>query len=611
MLVNTPSRYYDAMNFLMEQIDSHDLNNMLEMTVDTETDGLHPWHGNRLCGISLKCNERVFYFPFRHGIGMGEINLPLPLLQDFKEILTCDWVVYLGHNYKFDLQMFYVDGITVPKHIEDTQLAAHLMNENEYDYKNGNIVFINGKPKTMYRLKELSDRYVGGTSSMEEAELERKLIKVWGYAKTAKEAKGRMWMLAPEHVAPYAIQDVVITRALRDFYIPHLKTWRLYDIWQESNEYEVVATWMEIHGMQLDIPLMDQYMKQSIPKAEEYLKKLQEIAGYALNPRSNPQMSAFMGMKSTAKERLDEIKESLAPLPSNPNYTVKDVIKILETYRSYEKVNVNYYEKFVRMMDENNVIHTSIHMTGTISGRWSMSDPPMQAIPRYSDIYKVKDVFIARPGFTLVEADHSQAEMRLANHYTKDEVMREKILRGADLHQETADVLNIPRNAAKRMNFGCVYGIGKVSIARQLYIDEELAAQYLNKYHGLYKGFKTLSRTTEAMADQRGYIRLWTGRVRRYDQYNPTHKSMSNLIQGAVAEIIRYCILRTYRELNQHGVKLLLQVHDSILFEVPDDILFDVLPVISKIMTDFDFEIPLKVDIKYGKSWGNMKLWKQ
>jgi len=187
--------------------------------------------------------------------------------------------------------------------------------------------------------------------------------------------------------------------------------------------------------------------------------------------------------------------------------------------------------------------------------------------------------------------------------------MKEKIMRGADIHTETANELDIPRNGAKRINFGVIYGIGKRALARQLHILESLAAQYLGKYHKLYPGFKALYRATEAMAKNRGYIRMWTGRVRRYDQYNPPHKAMSNLIQGSVAEVMRVAITKLYRELSPIGVRLILQIHDDVIFEIPDEILHDVLPMIKRIMTDFDFDIPMEVDIKYGKSWGNMKKW--
>lgn len=609
MLVNQPSKYYDAMTYLYGKIDLHSIDNPLRMIVDTETTGLRPWSGDRICGIVIKCEGRKFYFPFRHGIGMGEINIPLERMEDFREILSGDWVVYDGHNYKFDMQMFYVDGIPMPKRIRDSQLAAHLMNENEPDLKDGKPWFRNGKLVTNFKLKSLGDKYISGESSRESEALEKRVI-AYGYARSISDAKGNLWKLPPEAVSDYAIQDVDLTEALIDFYIPHLKTWRLYDIWEEVNEYEIIATWMEIYGMPLDLPLMYSYMAESQPKAQEYLLKLQEIAGYPLNPRSNPQIAALLGLKSSKKEILETIRDSEEPLMLNPNYTLGETVRTLEAYRSYEKVNVNYYEKFDRLKDQYGNIHTSIFLTGTISGRWSMGDPPMQAIPKKSVIYRVKDVFRAREGYTLVEADQKQAEMRVANHYTGDQAMRDRILRGADIHTENSEELGIPRDAAKRIGFGCNYGIGKVSLARQLHCTEQVAEVYLNKYHGLYKGFRILSKKCEAMALARGYIRMWTGRIRHYDAYNEEHKAMSNLIQGAVAEIIRVCSLRCYRELAPRGVRQLLQVHDSLVFEVPDGILFEVLPIINNLMTDFDFDVPLGVDIKYGKSWGKMTEWK-
>lgn len=610
MLVNHPSRYYNAITYLMEKTDMKKVLRA-NMTVDLETTGLDPWHGDRLCGIAIECEGEGFYFPFRHGVGMGEINIPLKRLQDFKSLLSKENTTYLGHNYKFDLQMLYVDKIPMPKRIEDTQLAAHLMNENEYDYdKDGKVRFRDGKPVTMFRLKELGDRYIGAGSSGEEKTLGNRVM-AYGYANTMKETKGNMWKLPPEAVASYAIQDVFLTKQLRDFYVPHLKNWKLLDIWRETNEYELVATWMEIYGMHIDIDLMREYMADSHPKAEMYAAKLVEIAGYALNPRSSKQINTLLQLASSKKEVLETLRDSDDPLVMNPNYTLGETIKIVEAFRSYDKVNANYYDKYERMMDKNYNLHYSIFLTGTISGRWSVGDPPMQAVPRYSEIYRVKDVFVARPGYTLVEADLSQAEMRLATDYADEATMKDKIMRGADVHTETAEELDIPRDGAKRINFGVIYRIGKIALARQLHITEELASKYLNKYHGMYPGFRALAKICEAMATHRGYIRLWTGRVRRYDKYNDPYKAMSNLIQGGIAEVIRHCILRNYRDLTPKGVRMLLQVHDSIMFEVLDEILFDVLPIISKNMTDFDFGVPMKVDIKYGKRWGSMTKWKE
>jgi DNA polymerase-1 len=228
-------------------------------------------------------------------------------------------------------------------------------------------------------------------------------------------------------------------------------------------------------------------------------------------------------------------------------------------------------------------------------------------------VFKVKDVFTARPGMTMIQADYKQAEMRLVTHYTKDKTMRDLIESDADLHSATAEMLNIPRNAAKRINFSVIYGIGYRKLSENLRVDQETARDYLERYHALYPGFRKLMYQCEDFAKQNGYIKMWTGRMRHFNvdpaRADP-HKAMSNLIQGGVAEIVRVAISRLYPAIKDIGGNMLLQVHDSVIFEIPDENLAVALPTIKLIMEDFDFVPRVGVDIEYGKSWGTFHKWK-
>jgi DNA polymerase-1 len=212
----------------------------------------------------------------------------------------------------------------------------------------------------------------------------------------------------------------------------------------------------------------------------------------------------------------------------------------------------------------------------------------------------------------MIQADYKQAEMRLVTHYTKDPVMRELIETGADLHSATAEKLGIPRNAAKRLNFSVIYGIGYRKLAENLRVDPKIAKDYLEKYHGLYPGFRKLMRECEDFAKANGYIKIWTGRTRHFNvdpKIADPHKAMSNLIQGGVAEIVRVAISRLFPAIRDLGGNMLLQVHDSIIFEVPDETLHVALPTIKTVMEDFDFVPKVGVDIEYGKSWGGFHKW--
>ena len=588
MLVNTPQKFRKALGHLSQSLPY--------LVVDLETTGLNPYHGDRMCGIVIGHKDERFYFPFRHEGEGGPTNLPMECMEKLRPVLGDPDTTYIGWNYKFDIHFLIQDGFTMPQKIEDVMLAAHLMNENEYVLKNGRVQFIGPKPKVGYQLKRLSDKYLSDDSSLEEQILIDKIMHQ-GLASSVKKAKGAMWKLPADDVAPYALDDVRLTEAMRDFYIPHLKNWKLFELWQEINEYCLITAKAEINGMPVDVDLIRQYIKETEIQMKVYKDQLDQMAGYCINPNSPKQICNLLGTTSSNRETLEELMEG-----------GDERAEVIMKYRQWSKISSTYYQKYLENVDSENKIHTSLHLTGTVSGRLSSSNPNLQAIPRKTDVYKVKDVFIALPGHYFVQADYSQAEMRIGTSYAGEERMKEKIIRGADLHTETADELDIPRDAAKRINFGVIYGIGKVSLAKQLKIPEQLAGQYLSKYHGMYPGFRQLYRKCEAMAEQRGYIRMWTGRARRYDAFNPTHKAMSNLIQGSVAEMMRVVITKLDEEIPE--IKMCLQVHDSIVFQVPKEGFDGHMRRIKDIMENTpDFDIPMNVDLEYGERWGTAQKW--
>lgn len=533
------------------------------LVVDLETNGLKMWQGHRLCGIAIGAEDKSFYFPFRHVNG----NLPLDKLQDFKPILSDPRKTYTGYNYGFDLKFLAVEGIALPVTIECVQTAAHLMNENEETFK----------------LKKLGDKYVRPGSSDEDAKLAERLLS-FGYG------KDEMWRLPPEEVAPYACQDVILTRELRDFYLPHLDTWGIQALWREVNEYLLHVTAMEVRGMFLNTTLIHQYIGECKIQVERMRGVIEKLAGYPINLNSSKQLQAWLGLESTAAEVIETMKDR------------PGVAELLE-YRGWNRAEANYYRKFLEL-ERNSVLHPNLNITGTDTGRLSASNPPMQAIPVRDEVYKVKDVFQAREGHSLVEADYSQAELRVASHYAQEELMADKLIRGADIHTETGEEIGIPRDAAKRLNFSVIYGIGAKTLSERLGVPMKLAKQYLNKYHDRYPGFRVLYNRAEMVASQRGYIRMFSGRLRHYNTPTAyTHKASSNLIQGSVAEMVRIAITRLARL----QMPMLLQVHDSIIFEVPDEKVGEFLPVIKEQMENQKWcTVPMKVDIKRGKSWGLM-----
>jgi DNA polymerase-1 len=355
--------------------------------------------------------------------------------------------------------------------------------------------------------------------------------------------------------------------------------------------------------MHVDTDMIKKYQIEAESMYKEAQDKLNKAAGFELNPNSSKKVCEFLKVHSSAAEVLVDVIDAGGQDAENA--------KLVQIARGWKSVDSRYYTPYLEAMDERGDLHCSLNLIGTYTGRLSCSNPNLQAVAKHTDIFKVKDVFTARPGYIMVQADYKQAEMRLVTHYTKDQLMKELIENDADLHSETANRLGIPRQAAKRLNFSVIYGIGAKHLSESLRVEFPVAKDYLEKYHGLYPGFRKLMYQCEDFAKEYGYIELWTGRLRHFNVPSADpHKAMSNLIQGGVAEIVRVAISRLYPAMKDIGANMLMQVHDSIIFEIPEDQINIALPTIQFIMEDFDFDPKPGVDIEYGYSWGLFQKWK-
>lgn len=564
--------------------------------VDTETTGLSIF-GNAtrkrdvVIGIAIDTGLNAYYFPFRHKQGQ---NLPMESMKFFQSYLSDPHRTYGGWNYCYDLHMMEFDGINIAPNFEDGMLALHLINENEPNY----------------RLKDVCDRYGIGDGSLQESILEDKVYEECqrlGYEcskspRAANNTKSMMYVLPPEDIEPYACDDVRLTRLTLSYLKPVLQEQGLYDIWRQVNYYSYVVTLMEHRGMHINPETIQAYQTEAVEKLAEAQHQLNEAAGFELNPNSPKKVCAFLGVQSSAAEVLSDVIDAGGQNAENA--------KLVQIARGWKSVDSRYYTPYLNLMDDNNDLHCNLNLIGTYTGRLSCSNPNLQAVAKATEVFKVKDVFEARPGYTMIQADYKQAEMRLVTHYTKDKVMKELIEADADLHSATADRLGIPRNAAKRINFSVIYGIGYKHLADSLKVEQAVAKDYLEKYHALYPGFRKLLSQCEDFAKAKGYIKMWTGRTRHFNtpKCDP-HNAMSNLIQGGVAEIVRVAISRLYPAITDIGGYMLLQVHDSVIFEVPDENLEIALRTIKYIMEDFDFDPKVGVDVEFGKSWGTFQKW--
>ena len=587
MLIDTPEK--------LEQIKPR-LLACTDPCVDTETTGLSIFGNAKrkrdvVIGIAIDDGTNAYYFPFRHAQG---VNLPMECMGFFQQYLSDEHRTYGGWNYNYDLHMMAFDGIEIAPNFEDAMLAVHLLNENEPDFK----------------LKSTSDRYGIGDGSLQESILEDKVfeecrrlgVECSRSPNAANNTKSMMYMLPPEDVEPYATDDVRLTRGILDMVKPALEHYGLYQIWKQINYYSYIITLMEHRGMHIDPGIIQRYQVEAEEKYADSQRRLNEAAGFELNPNSPKKVCEFLHVSSSSAEKLEEVIDAGGRDAENA--------KLVQEARGWKSVDSRYYTPYLQSMDGNNILHCSLNLIGTYTGRLSCSNPNLQAVAKHTEVFKVKDVFTARPGYIMCQADYKQAEMRLVTHYTKDPLMKELIENNADLHSETANRLGIPRQAAKRLNFSVIYGIGAKHLSESLRVDFGVAKDYLEKYHGLYPGFRKLMYQCEDFAKEYGYIQMWTGRLRHFNvpEADP-HKAMSNLIQGGVAEIVRVAISRLFPAMTDIGAKMLMQVHDSIIFEIPEDQINVALPTIKLIMEDFDFCPKPGVDIEYGYSWGLFQKW--
>lgn len=597
------------------------------IVMDTETTGLEPFLGDRAIGYALKgvnlsdtsVVSKNYYFPVRHEVG---INLDLvKVLPKLNEVLSDTKKIYIGFNYKFDLQIALQDGIEYPKHIEDVQILNHIMNEND----------------KYLGLKALGVKHLGENEADEEAHLIDAIIEK-GFCSEAhrKKAKGMMALLLPEEVAPYACKDLDLTWRLRNFWVEpltwddgtkasQLEVWGQVEQYKNTCEYLLCLARMERIGIKMSEKRLKKYRDLAEPRANHHKNKIRMITGRGeLNPASPQQMQAVLGTKDCTKETLEHIIDT----PEEFDPQVVAIAKHKMEFNVWSKAASSFYESYLELLATGRVIHPNFNICGTITTRLSCNNPNLQQVPRNAvegAYTAIKKCFIARKGYTLVSIDYSQAEIILGANYSGDKALQDIILNGLNMHDITSKACNISRYAAKIINFGVDYGMQAGLLSKKLKIPQNTAKKYLDKYWNQFKGKHILFKACANKAEEAGYIVLWDGRILHFNTPDrPAYAAMNALIQGGIARIMEYVTLRLFRWIDAmelHDlVRVLLQVHDQILFEVKTEYLDKYIPKIVEIMEglpkvnelgeELPFKIPMRGDVSIGPSWGELIEWK-
>jgi len=570
---------------------------------DLETTSLDPMSA-QLVGISLApAKGEAYYIPVGH-VGLETIGqLPLEQVTErLKSPLEDRKLAKLAHNGKYDITVLAEYGITVQNLTFDTMLAAYLLGEKSLGLKT--LAF----GKLAIEMTPISDLIGSGAKQipMSQVEIAR--------------------------AADYACADADMTLRLAELLEAELHQQRL---WQLFSEVELplmpVLVGMERNGVALDTELL---RKMSHRLGEQLLKLEKDIydnVGHQFNINSPQQLSnvLFEELKlPTARKTKGGYSTGAAILEELRG--VHPVIKFILDYRQLSKIKSTYIDALPSLINpKTGRVHTSFNQTRTATGRLSSSEPNLQNIPVRGELGKeVRQAFIAPKGSYLLSADYSQIDLRALAHLSQDKSLLAAFRHDEDIHSATAaQVFGVEpsavtpdmRRVAKTVNFGVIYGMSDYGLEQATGLSREEAANFITAYFEKYPGVKQYLESTKEKARKEGYVQTILGRRRSIPEINSQNRQLREAaermainmpVQGTSADIIKVAMINLDREIAKRklGSKMILQVHDELIFEVPKAEEKEMRQLVPELMTSaLELSVPLKVDIKTGQNWGEMK----
>ena len=570
--------------------------------LDTETDNLDYMAAN-LVGISFALeNGEAAYLPLQLDyLGAPKTLEKTTALSLLKPVLENPAIQKVGQNFKYDLTIFARNGIDVQGVAFDTMLESYVLNST-------------GR----HNMDDLAKRYLGHqTISFEEI---------------AGKGKNQLTFnqIPLEQAAEYAAEDADVTMKLQQVLWEKLsKEPSLEKLFKEMELPLLgVLSRMERRGVLIDSDALFLQSNEIANRLSELEEQAYVLAGQPFNLASTKQLQEILfdklglpviqktpkGAPSTNEEVLEELAFS------------HELPKVLVEHRGLSKLKSTYTDKLPQMVNpQTGRVHTSYHQAVTATGRLSSSDPNLQNIPiRNEEGRRIRQAFIAREGFTVVAADYSQIELRIMAHLSRDKGLLTAFAEGKDIHRATAaEVFGLPldsvsseqRRSAKAINFGLIYGMSAFGLARQLNIPRKEAQKYMDLYFERYPGVLEYMERTRAQAKEQGYVETLDGRR----LYLPDIKSSNGArragaeraainapMQGTAADIIKRAMIAVDEWLRkeQPRVRMIMQVHDELVFEVHKDELDAVSKKIHELMENSTtLAVPLLVEVGSGENW--------
>jgi DNA polymerase-1 len=586
---------WEAFERWLQRIEAAEL-----VALDTETDSLSNLEA-RIVGISFSVEPfEACYIPLRHAGMDAPAQLPLDeVLARLKPWLEDPERRKLGQHVKYDSHVFANHGIAVQGYAHDTMLQSYVLEAHRSH----------------------------GLEALAERELGRKGLSYEDLCgKGAHQIPFAQVDVA--RAAEYSCEDSEMCLAVHRRLFPRLDDKLRWVYEQIEMPTSALLCRVERNGVLIDTSMLQQQSHELGQRLVRLESELHELAGQPFNIGSPKQIGEILfgklglpvkkktatGAPSTDEEVLTELAQDF-PLPA----------KILE-HRSLAKLKSTYTDKLPQMVNAHTGrVHTHYAQAVAVTGRLSSNDPNLQNIPvRTLEGRRIREAFVAPPGHQIASADYSQIELRIMAHLSEDPGLCSAFAAGEDIHKATAsqvfgtplaEVSGEQRRAAKAINFGLIYGMGAFGLAAQLGIDTKAAKDYIDQYFARFQGVRRYMDETRAAAKAQGFVetvfgrRLWLPEINGGNamrRAGAERQAINAPMQGTAADLIKLAMLAVQRELDAQGLatRIVMQVHDELVFEVPDDELSWLRAEVPRLMAGVaSLKVPLLAEVGAGASW--------
>ena len=585
------------------QVWANKLNKAQTFAIDTETSSLDTMTAN-LIGISLACDEgEGCYIPIAHSYDKVPQQLDLDdVVKVLGKSISNNESKLVGQNLKFDLPILRRHGIKVDKFLGDTMLMSYVLNSTA----------------TRHGLDRMALHY-----------LNYKTMKYEEIVGTASKQINFSQVKIPVATF-YASEDADITLRLFNLLNDRLKTEKQLIHLLKTIEYPMLESLIKVetNGAKIDAKMLAEYSKELGLKAAELSRKAFKMAGEEFNMDSPKQLVEVLYNKL----ELPILKKTPKGQPSTNEDTLQrlaeeyELPKIIIEYRTLAKLKSTYTDSLINIQHpETNRIHTSYQQAVTSTGRLSSTEPNLQNIPiKTPEGRKIREAFIPEKGNVLISADYSQIELRIMAHLSGDKNLTEAFKNNLDVHSATAseifgisldEVSQDHRRSAKVINFGLIYGMSAFGLTRQLGIPRHEAQDYLDTYFEKYTGVRKYMDSTKELAKKNLYVETILGRRLHVAEINASNglrrqaaerAAINAPLQGSAADIIKKAMIDidNWTGDDNTDIRMIMQVHDELVFEVKKDYAIEALEKITTFMEKaVKLSVPLTVDAHQGSNW--------